>query len=190
MKSRKVAAIMAISVTAAATLLTLGYLQGLQISGNFHPVVDGKAYRSAQPRGDDLDRYQAAYGIKTIINLRGQSDGSKWYDEEVAASERLGITHVNFRMSANRELSREDAEALVRVLDAAEKPVLIHCKAGSDRSGLASALYIAAVERGSEQAAERQISLKYGHISLPVSSTFAMDSTFEFLEPWLGYHAS
>lgn len=75
MKSRKVAAIMAISVTAAATLLTLGYLQGLQISGNFHPVVDGKAYRSAQPRGDDLDRYQAAYGIKTIINLRGQSDG-------------------------------------------------------------------------------------------------------------------
>ncbi|WP_312139343.1 dual specificity protein phosphatase family protein [Brevundimonas sp.] len=190
MNSRKVAAISVISIAAAATLLTLGYLQGLQISGNFHPVVEGRAYRSAQPKGDDLDRYYQTYGIKTVINLRGQRDGAKWYDDEIAALKRLGITHVNFRMSANRELSREDAEALVRVLDSAEKPILIHCKAGSDRSGLASALYIAAVERGSEQDAERQISIKYGHISLPVSSTFAMDRTFESLEPWLGYHGS
>ena len=103
---------------------------------------------------------------------------------------RLGMARVDFRMSANRELSKQDAEALVQLLEGAQKPVLIHSKAGSDRSGLASALYIAAVERGSEQDAERQISLKYGHISLPVSSTFAMESTFEFLEPWLSYHAS
>lgn len=190
MNSRKLAAISVISIAAAATLLTLGYLNGLQISGNFHPVVDGQAYRSAQPKGDDLDRYHQAYGIKTVINLRGQSDGSKWYDEEIAASERLGITHVNFRMSANRELSQDDAKALVQLMDGAEKPILIHCKAGSDRSGLASALYVAAVERGSEKDAEGQISLKYGHISLPLSSTFAMDRTFEFLEPWLGYHGS
>ena len=171
-------------------LITLGYLQGLQISGNFHPVVDRKAYRSAQPKGDDLDRYQKAYGIKTVINLRGQSEGSKWYDEEVAASQRLGLTHIDFRMSANRKMSKDEAEALVQVLESAEKPVLIHCKAGSDRSGLASALYVAAVDRGGEEAAERQISIKYGPISLPLSSTFAMDRTFEFLEPWLGYHDS
>lgn len=151
MNSRKVAAISVISIAAAATLITMGYLQGLQISGNFHSVVEGQAYRSAQPRGDDLDRYCRTYGIKTVINLRGQSDGAKWYDDEIAASERLGMTHVNFRMSANRELSKQDADALVHVLEGAEKPVLIHCKAGSDRSGLASALYVAAVERGSEK---------------------------------------
>ena len=103
---------------------------------------------------------------------------------------RLGMARVDFRMSANRELSKQDSEALVQLLEGSQKPVLIHSKAGWDRSGLASALYIAAVERGSEEDGERQISLRYGHISLPLSSTFAMDRNFEFLEPWLGYHAS
>ncbi|WP_297800600.1 dual specificity protein phosphatase family protein [uncultured Brevundimonas sp.] len=187
---RKVAVRSIVGVAVAGVVFTLGYLQGLQISGNFHPVVEGKAYRSAQPMGDDLDRYQKAYGIKTVINLRGPNEGAKWYDEEIKTSERLGLTHIDFRMSANRELSSEEAKALVKVLEGAEQPVLIHCKAGSDRSGLASALYVAAVERGGEEAAERQISIKYGHISLPLSSTFAMDRTFEFLEPWLGYHDS
>ena len=187
---RKAVVLSVAGLALTGVITTLGYLQGLQASGNFHPVVAGKAYRSAQPTAADLDRYQKLYGIKTVINLRGQSDGAEWYNQEIAASTRLGITHIDFRMSANRELSQQDAEALVRVMDGAEKPILIHCKAGSDRSGLASALYVAAVERGSEEDAERQISLKYGHISLPVSSTFAMDRTFEFLEPWLGYHAS
>lgn len=177
-------------VAMAGGVGTIGFLEGLQLSGNFHPVIEGEAYRSAQPSAADLERYVQAYGIKTVINLRGENDGAQWYEDELSTSQRLGVNHVDFRMSAKRELSQDEAAKLIQVLEGAQRPILIHCRAGSDRSGLASALYVAAVKHGKEEDAEGHISLRYGHISLPVSETYAMDRTFEALEPWLGYENS
>ncbi|MFD2031462.1 tyrosine-protein phosphatase [Ancylobacter dichloromethanicus] len=49
----------------------------------------------------------------------------------------------------------------------AKKPILIHCQAGADRSGLASALYLAAIKKNSAEAeAEAQLSIRYGHFFL------------------------
>jgi protein tyrosine/serine phosphatase len=167
-----------------------GYLGGLQLTGNFNEVVAGKLYRSGQPSASQIARYQKDYGIKTIVNLRGENTGSPWYDAEVAQARLLGIAHVDFPMSAKRELTQAQAADLVAILAQAHKPILVHCQAGSDRSGLASALYVAAVDKLGEAAAERQISIRYGHISLPLSSAYAMDRTFEALEPWLGFSKS
>ncbi len=164
-----------------------GYLGLLQVAGNFHPVVEGEVYRSAQPSAGDIAGYAQRYGIRTIVNLRGENDGSSWYDAEVAAARQLGITHVDFRMTSSRALDQKAAARLVRILARAEKPLLIHCDGGADRSGLASALYLAAVAKAGEEAAEAQISFRFGHISLPIMSAFAMDRTFEALEPWLGF---
>ncbi|MFV3127270.1 dual specificity protein phosphatase family protein [Niveispirillum sp. KHB5.9] len=163
------------------------YLGGLQLTGNFHPVVEGALYRSAQPDPAALERYVRDYGIRTVVNLRGGNPDAGWYRAERAASQHLGLTHIDFPMSAKRELTQEQAAQLVALLSKAERPILIHCQAGADRSGLAAALYVAAVAGGGEEAAERQISLRYGHISLPIAKTFAMDRSFEALEPWLGY---
>jgi len=170
----------------AGALFLAGYLGTLRLTGNFHVVVPGEVYRSAQPSAADIAAYKRTHGIKTIINLRGENKGSPWYDAEIAAAKQLGIAHVDFGMSAKRELSRQEAAALVAVLARAEKPMLIHCEGGADRSGLASALYAAAVAKLDEEAAERQISIRYGHISLPLSPAYAMDRTFEALESWLG----
>jgi len=167
-----------------------GYLGGLQLTGNFNEVVAGELYRSGQPSALQIARYQKDYGIKTIVNLRGENTGSPWYDAEVAQARLLGIAHVDFPMSAKRELTQAQAADLVAILAQANKPILVHCQAGSDRSGLASALYVAAVDKLGEAAAERQISIRYGHISLPLSSAYAMDRTFEALEPWLGFSKS
>ena len=90
-------------------------------------------------------------------------------------------------MSARRELTQAEAADLIGIFKRAEKPVLIHCKAGAGRTGLAAALYVAAVAKLGETAAENQISIRYGHISLPVSATYSVDRTFEALEPWLGF---
>jgi uncharacterized protein (TIGR01244 family) len=164
-----------------------GYLGALQVTGNFHPVVTSELYRSAQPTATKIAHYQKAYGIKTIINLRGENTGSPWYEAEVAEAKQLGVTHVNFRMSARRELTQGEVANLIAIFKRAEKPILIHCKAGADRTGLAAALYVAAVAKLGETAAEKQISIRYGHISLPVNAAYAMDRTFEKLEPWLGF---
>jgi protein tyrosine/serine phosphatase len=58
-----------------------GYFGALHLTGNFHSVVAGALYRSAQPTTFDIARYQKTYGIKTIINLRGENRGSSWYDD-------------------------------------------------------------------------------------------------------------
>jgi len=166
---------------------TAGYYGVMRLAGNFHTTIPGELYRSAQPSPSQLAFYKDTYGIKTIVNLRGENSGRVWYDKEVAASSRLGIRHLDFRMSARQELSQGEATALLSILKQAEKPILIHCEGGADRSGLAAALYVAALAHGSEADAEAQISIKYGHISLSANPAFAMDRTFETLEPWLGF---
>lgn len=171
-----------------ATALTIGaYLGYLQLSGNFHPVIAGEVYRSAQPTGDAVARYAREHGIRSIINLRGPNSGKDWYEEEVAAANAAGLAHYDFAMSASKGLSQDRAAELVELMKQAEKPVLIHCQAGSDRSGLAAALYVAAIAKGGEEAAESQISLRYGHISLPMTAAYPIDLSFEALEPWLGF---
>lgn len=174
----------------AAALLVGAYVGFLQLAGNFHVVLPGELYRSAQPSARDLESMTLQYGIKTVVNLRGASTGSKWYDSETATARRLNLTHVDFEMRAGRELLRDQAQQLIRILRDSPKPILIHCKAGADRSGLASALYLAAIAGKGEAAAEGQISLYYGHFSLPISKAYAMDRSFESLEPMLGFFAS
>jgi len=169
-----------------ATLGSGGYLGYLQLSGNVHAVAAGELYRSAQPSAAQITEYATRYGIRTIVNLRGENAGRPWYDSEVAASANLGITHIDFRMSASREVTQEQAERLLVILEAAEKPLLIHCQAGADRSGLVAALYLVAIARQGEETAEHQLSIRYGHIGLPhLSPAFAMDRSWEKLEPWL-----
>ncbi len=53
---------------------------------------------------------------------------------------------------------------------AALKPILIHCKAGADRTGLAAAIYISRVALLDENDATAQLSIRYGHIGIPYSS--------------------
>ncbi len=175
------AAILVLAVAIAS------YYCVMRLGGNFHTTIPGELYRSAQLSPTQLASYHSAYGIKTIVNLRGEHVGQAWYDKEVAASSRLGINHFDFPMSSRKQLSRDEAMALISILEKAEKPILIHCEGGADRSGLAAALYVAALAHGSEKQAEAQMSIQYGHISLSPNPAFAMDRTFEALEPWLGF---
>jgi protein tyrosine/serine phosphatase len=163
------------------------YFAALQLGDNFHAVVPGQLYRSAQPTAALIAEYQEKYSIKTIINLRGDNTGSDWYDAEVDEAKKLGIAHVDFRMSARRMMTTEQFNQIIDVLQKAEKPVLIHCNSGSDRSGLVAALYVAAIAKLGEEAAESQISFRYGHIPLSITSAYAMDRSFETFEAVLGF---
>lgn len=167
----------------AAILLAAGYLGALQLSGNFHAVVPGEVYRSAQITAGSLRRYHDRVGVRSVINLRGADPGAAWYTEEVDAARELGIAHYDFPMSDRAVLTRDDAARLVALMRAAPKPLLIHCRAGADRTGLASALYLALIAGAGEQRAERQLSIRYGHIAIPrLSAAYPMDESWERLE--------
>lgn len=167
-----------------------GFYAHMLWTTNFHPVIAGELYRSSQPSAATIAEFQKQYGIKTIINLRGNNSGRHWYDKEVAEAKQLDINHIDFRMSSNKELTQAQAARLVEIMRDAPKPILIHCQAGADRTGLASALYLAAIAKTSEATAGNQISIVYGHVSLPFMGAYAMDRTFEKLQPWLNSPAS
>jgi protein tyrosine/serine phosphatase len=167
------------------------YIVAIQSNRNFDTVVAQQVYRSAQPTAADLRKYAAEHHLGSIINLRGAEKGSAWYDDEIATASALGLKHYDFRMSASQALTQPEAAELVALLEHAEKPVLVHCNWGADRTGLASALYLAAIAKQGEAAAEAQLSLRFGHFSVPLlSQGYAMDETFEALEPWLGFLGS
>lgn len=159
------------------------YLWQLQRSGNFHSVVAGELYRSNQPTPERLVLYQKEEHIRSILNLRGAHPGAPWYEAERKAAEQLGLTLVDFPMSDHEVLSPARVDALTRTLAEAPKPLLVHCKAGADRSGLASALYLARIAHVDPEIAEQQLSIFYGHFSVPwLSRAWPMDVTWQATE--------
>lgn len=162
------------------------YVGLLILSGNFHEVLPGQFYRSAQLSGERLGEEIDRYGIKTVINLRGENLGKGWYDDEVAATAAHGATHVDFRMSAQRDLTPERTQELLSLLKTAEQPILVHCMSGADRTGLASVIFLQQVAGVDEEEAEWQLSPLYGHINLPFLGAYAMDNTWEAFEKVIG----
>ena len=177
----------ALAVAAVLVLALVVYLGGLHLTGNFHTVIAGELYRSAQLEPDQIEAHHASEGIASILNLRGPAPGKDWYDAEIAASARLGVTHADFRMSARQVLEPERVQELIALMKRLPKPLLVHCQGGADRSGLASALYLAAIKGRPLDEAGDQISLVYGHFSLPrLSEAYPMDVTWQFVAPTLG----
>ncbi|CAH0340957.1 tyrosine-protein phosphatase [Rhizobium sp. CECT 9324] len=171
----------------AAVCLAYGVYIGVTLlRGNFHEILPGQYYRSAQLSGNALGQYIDQYKIKTVINLRGEHVGTPWYDAEAAATASRDTALVNFPMSALKELKAEDVQRLLGILKTAQQPVLVHCASGADRTGLASVIFLQQVAGIDEETAEWQLSPIYGHIGLPFLGPYAMDTTWEALEKVIG----
>jgi protein tyrosine/serine phosphatase len=176
--------VLALAAIPAAILI---FQAGLRETGNFHEVIAGELYRSAQPSASSLRHEAEQYGIRTVINLRGAHPGVGWYDDEKRTAEAMGLRLIDFPMSASRELTHGQAARLVTTLRDAEKPILIHCNTGADRTGLVSIIYASQIAGIDEETAEEQLSPLFGHFGIPLfSPTFAMDESWEDLESFFG----
>jgi protein tyrosine/serine phosphatase len=164
----------ALTVLIGALLAYDGYT--IFYNANFRTIVSGEAYRSGQMDAAQLSRVIQEYGIKSIINLRGTTDAPALYQGEMETAKRLGVQHYDFSLSATNEITVSQMDDLIRTLREAPKPVLIHCQAGSDRTGLVSALYCLTLKGETPAQADRKLSVWYGHISL--SKTLAMDHSY------------
>ena len=126
----------------AACLLTAGAIYGIvQYDGNVHVVDPGVVLRSAQPTGARLDEIVHRYAVRSVLNLRGDNAGKAWYEEEMRASRADGLAHFDYAISAEHDVTPAQMDELLRIVATAPKPLLIHCNAGADRTGLVSALY-------------------------------------------------
>ena len=150
----------------------------VQYHGNFHAVQEGAFYRSAQLDKEELHRVIRDHRIRSVLNLRGAHPGQSWYDEEIAASQALGVTHYDYSLSAHRFVTGQQIGEMLDIIRKAPKPLLVHCKSGADRTGLVSALYRFAEEGASVDRADRELSLVYGHFPYLTSRSRAMDDSF------------
>ena len=127
---------------------------------NFHEIEPG-VYRSNHPTPARMRNY-ANNGVNTIVNLRGASM-APYYQLEKNLCDELGFSLINLPMQANRAPSKETCLRLLDVFDTAEKPLIIHCKSGADRTSIAAALYKLHVGKPIEEA-QSQFSLRYIHL--------------------------
>lgn len=149
---------------------------GCRISANFHTVEPGKAYRSAQLTGKEIEKAVRAVGLRSILNLRGAAPGKAWYDDEVATAKRLGVVHTSVRLSAVKTPSQTQIVAVLDALRDLPRPILIHCQAGADRTGLVSAIYKFDEMKTSKAEAAKMLDAKYLHLKLFAG---AMDYFFD-----------
>ena len=146
--------------------------------GNFHEVEKGVIYRSSWLGGEGLEKAIARHGVRSVLNLCGAQPGDAWYDGETKVACQRGVVFRSLALSAKNELDAKQVAELVAFLRDAPKPLLIHCRAGSDRTGLACAIYVA-LHGGSYRDAQEQLSLYYGHFPYFGSKSVAMDVTLE-----------
>lgn len=130
---------------------------------NFHPVIEGTYYRSAQLSGARLTEIVDTHGIQSVINLRPVKDESDWHEEEIRAVDELNIAYYTVGMYQAAPRVDRILE-LNELLERAEQPVLFHCASGVDRTGLASVMVLLKEGRQNLDEVTKQVSWRYGVI--------------------------
>ena len=120
-------------------------------------------YRSAQP-GPGLDPLIRGLKLAAVLNLAGGSLDKSAYANEVRTTSGLGVDFYDFPMSATRRPSRRELLTLIDLFGRCRYPLLIHCKAGADRTGLASAFYLMSRQGFDPDRAMRAFTVDYGHV--------------------------
>ena len=151
-----------------------------RLTDNIHPVVWGRAYRSAQLDDTTLGLLVNLLDIKTVFNLRGENEGETWYDDEKAVLESKGVTLIDIRMSAHELPAREELLKLYDGFLGAEEPILIHCNAGADRTGAAATIWRMVMLGEPRATAARELTPLRGHFKF---ATPEMDDLVGMFEP-------
>ena len=130
----------------------------------FGEVVAGSVYRSGQ-----ISRWQfaptvAKHDIDAVIDLNGIEPGDADQQAEIAAYDRLGLEHYRFPLSGNGTGVVDNYVAAIATLaerHAAGKTVLVHCHAGTQRTGSVVAAFRVLVLGQDPHDAYEEL-LKYG----------------------------
>jgi len=141
-------------------LMDHAFLRGIWT--NLDQIAPG-VWRANQPSPRRLARYQRDLGLAAVVNLRGASQQG-FYLFEAEMCHKLGLTLHDVHFSARRAPKKPALLQMFALFDRLQKPVLIHCKSGADRTGLIAALYLLDVEKRPLAAAKRQLSFRYLHV--------------------------
>lgn len=114
---------------------------------NFHKIKNNDQtpiiFRSGKLKKSVLEKKIKKHDIDVIINFAGANETDEWYLNEKAVSEKYGVEHRDLIFSRKQLLSKKKFNEFFDLLDqikANKQTALMHCKAGSDRTGLMATL--------------------------------------------------
>ena len=171
------------AVLVLVSSITLGWVfRRPWLEGNLAVVDQGRVIRSAQPTSQ-LGRWIDGYHLRAVLNLRGGSKSDRWYESEVATVKSHAVAFYDLPLAATRRPTRRELLLLIDVLLRTPYPLLIHCKSGADRTGLASALYLMLKRNQAPETAENAFALEFGHI--PFFGTEHLHEPLHEYSAWL-----
>ena len=104
---------------------------------NFHKVND-YIYRGGEPKQGGFQRLKEL-GVTTVVNLRDDDARARAEAEEAKA---LGLRYFNIPLSNFHRPSDKTVEDVLKILGSPDhQAIFVHCKRGSDRTGLIIAIY-------------------------------------------------
>jgi protein tyrosine/serine phosphatase len=117
-------------------------------------VVNDWFYRGGQPETSQLAELKTL-GIKTIVCLRWNS---KAIEHERLKAEELGINFVYLPLTYWILPKRDEIARFFAIIDdESQHPIFLHCKHGSDRTGMLTAFYRMAREGWSADEAYKEM---------------------------------
>jgi len=125
--------------------------------------VDAKLFRSNHPGRRRLNAL-ARKGVVSVLSLRGPARNTPFLLERAAADD-LGLDLRFIRLRTNLLARPETLLELLQLLREMPKPMLVHCKSGADRTGLAVTLYLHVLKGVPLPEARKALSWKYAHFS-------------------------
>jgi hypothetical protein len=179
---RRLALRSALAVTLVLAAIPAAFLSRPWWGSNLGVVDPGRVVRAAQPTGG-LRQLIAEYHLASILNLRGGSPRDWWYAAEVKAAEDQGLAFFDLPLSPTRRPGRRELLQLIDTLAACRYPLLIHCKAGADRTGLASAIYLMMQRAEPPRQALRAFTIYHSHV--PLFGTEHLHEPLEEYARWL-----
>jgi protein tyrosine phosphatase (PTP) superfamily phosphohydrolase (DUF442 family) len=138
--------------------------RGPLFHGNFHTVIPNEVYRSAQLSPETLRRRIREFRLQSVINLRSDEETKSRFKGEQEVTEVHGVNLHFIRMSVFMP-PRKTLQQLVHLLSTAQRPLLLHCARGVERSGIASAVAVL-LSGGTIAEARKQFALTYGFVPL------------------------
>jgi hypothetical protein len=146
-------------------------------------VLPGQVYRCAQLDAATLQWFIKRNNIRTVLNLRGCSDPWPWYLAECRATSGLDVAQEDIGLSAGRLPPVPAVRQIIEILDQSERPLLIHCNKGIDRTGMVSAMALLLYTDVGLDEALGQLGAFRGH--LPLGRTGNIDRFFGLYADWL-----
>ncbi|MFT4711608.1 MAG: protein tyrosine/serine phosphatase [Candidatus Azotimanducaceae bacterium] len=115
-------------------------------------VEQASVYRSGQLHPSLIQRVLVEHNIGVIIDLNGKRAGKVEHETEDSVAKNLGIDKNRYPLNGNGTGDVEQYIQAIAAIDAAvssQTPVLVHCSAGTQRTGGVIAMYRVLVQKRS-----------------------------------------